>query len=61
LEPIGPDLETFGVAAEAKIARLATERDQVLGVTCFAHDAGKAIVQNAAVEELLDGALRCAA
>jgi hypothetical protein len=59
LEPVGPDLEPFGVAARAEIARLATEREQELGITVLADDACEAVVQNAAVEELLDGALGC--
>jgi len=57
LEPVGPDLETLGVTARAEIAGLAAEGDQVLGVTVLADNACEAVVENAAVEELLDGAL----
>jgi hypothetical protein len=61
LEPVGPDLEPFGVAAGTEIARLTTEGDQELGITVLADDASEAVVENAAIEELLDGALGCTA
>jgi hypothetical protein len=56
LEPIGPDLESFGVAGGAEDAGLAAEGDEELGVTLVAAHAGKALFEDTAVEEALDGA-----
>ena len=56
LEPVGPDLELLGVAGGADDARLAAEGDEELGLAALTDDAGEALIENAAVEEALQGA-----
>ena len=56
LEPVGPDFEALGVATGAEDAGLAAEGDEEFSVTALATDTCEAVVEDAAVEELRDGA-----
>lgn len=56
VEPVGPDLESLGVACGTENPRLATEGHQELGPTAIAADASETSFEESAVQELLRGA-----
>ena len=61
LEPVGPDLESLGVAGGTEDADFAAEGDEELGVAAFATDTRKARFEHSTVEKLLHRALGCPA
>ena len=63
VQPLRPECQPLGVATRAEVATLTREREQILVRTRVAADAGEAVLQHAAGEELVrdlrhDGAPR---